>query len=94
MSEIDLGEIFITSGVNERGEGFCTVAAHARDGRTILLGQLSPDEVRRHALAYLEAAEAADQDAAVLRVVRRLELPDNLAGAVIVELRESRETDE
>jgi len=85
-----LSNIYMTSGVNEKGEGFVTVAAHGDKG-TILTGQLSPAEVRAHALAMLESAEGADQDAAVLRVVRKLDLPEQLAGAVITELRESRE---
>ena len=88
----DLAGIYMTSGVNERGEGFVTVAAHGSTG-TILAGQLSPDEVRAHALGYLETAEAADQDAAVLRCIRKLELPEELAGAIITELRSSRETE-
>jgi hypothetical protein len=91
MTDTTLTDIVITSGVNERGEAFCTVAAHG-EGGVILLGQLPPDEVRQHAMAYLTAAEAADQDAAVLRVIRKIGMPDNLAGAVITELRESRET--
>ena len=90
MSEIELTSIVMTSGVNERGEGFVTVAAHGAGG-IILLGQLPPAEVRAHALAYMEAAEAAEQDAATLRCIRKLELPDQLAGLVITELRASRE---
>lgn len=86
----DLSNIFMTSGVNDKGEGFVTIAAHGSNG-TILTGQLSPDEVRKHAVDYLEAAEAADQDAAVLRIIRKLGLPEELAGAIITELRESRE---
>jgi hypothetical protein len=89
VSDITLTNIVMTSGVNEDGDGFVTIAAHGEEG-TVLLGQLSPDEVRDHALAYLGAAEAAEQDAAVLRVIRKLELPDQLAGAVITELREGR----
>lgn len=85
-----LSNIFMTSGVNESGEGFVTIAAHGDDG-TILMGQLSPNEMRKHAMGYLEAAEAAEQDAAVLRIVRKLELPEQLAGMVITELRNSRE---
>jgi len=86
---IDLRSIDVTSGVNEEGEGFCTVAASSPDG-TILVGQLSPAEVRAMALAWLESAEAAEQDAAVLRCTRKLELPDQLAGAIVTELRQSR----
>jgi hypothetical protein len=90
MSE-NLSGIFMTSGVNEEGVGFITVAAHGEHG-TILLGQLTSNEVRQHALAYIESAEAADQDAAVWRCIRKLGLPDELAAAIIHELRESRET--
>ncbi len=89
MSAADLAGIYMTSGVNESGEAFVTVAAHSTDG-SIVVGQLDPAAVRRHALAYLEAAEAAEQDAAVLRVIRKLDLPDGLAGLVITELREGR----
>lgn len=88
---MDLIDVFITSGVNDKGEPFCTVAAHG-EGGVILLGQLHPDEVREHALGYLAAAEAAEQDAAVLRVVRQLDLPDLMAGLVVTELRESRKS--
>jgi hypothetical protein len=84
-----LSNIFMTSGVNEKGEGFVTVAAHGNEG-TILIGQLSPDEMREHALAYMESAEAADQDAAVLRVIKKLDLPEQIAGMIIGELRENR----
>jgi hypothetical protein len=90
MSNDDLAEVTITNGVNERGVGFCTVVARNPRGTIMLMGQLTPTEVRQHAMAYLEAAEAAEQDAAVLRCVRKLELPDELAGAVIAELRDSR----
>lgn len=89
-----LTNIFMTSGVNEEGNGFVTIAAHGliheKDG-IVLIGQLDPEEVRNHALAYLEAAEAAEQDAAVLRLIRKLDLPEEMAGLIITELRESRE---
>jgi len=81
--------IFMTSGVNERGEGFVTVSAHG-EGGVILVGQLSPDEIRQHAMAYLEAAEGAETDAAVLRLIRKMDLPEQLAAAIITELREGR----
>lgn len=89
MASDDLEGIDIRSGVNGRGEGFCTVVARA-DGGRMLLGQLEPNEVREMALAWLAAAEAAEQDAAVLRCIRRLGLPDDLAGTVIAELRDTR----
>jgi hypothetical protein len=86
----ELEGIEVRSGVNDAGNGFCTIVVTAGQGR-MLLGQLDPAEVRQMALAWLETAEAAEQDAAVLRVIRKLELPDELAGAVIKELRDSRE---
>lgn len=90
MSADDLKSIDVRSGVNEAGTGFLTVVATAGDGR-MLLGQLDPATVRRMAMDWLEAAEAAEQDAAVLRCIRKLELPDELAGRIVVELRDSRE---
>jgi hypothetical protein len=93
VADVELTGIFMTSGVNDAGEGFVTVAAHGAGG-VVLLGQLDPAAVRQHALAYLESAEAAEQDAAVLRCTRKLDLPDNLAGAIIHELRSSRGGDD
>lgn len=90
MSADDLASIDVRSGVNEAGNGFLTIVATAGDG-TMWLGQLDPATVRRMAMDWLEAAEAAEQDAAVLRCVRKLELPDELAARIVVELRESRE---
>lgn len=90
MAKNDVESINITSGVNDKGEGFCSISVVTEDKR-IFLGQLSPSEVRNMALAWLESAEAADQDAAVLRCIRKLELPDQLGAMVIVELRNSRD---
>jgi hypothetical protein len=87
---MDLARIDMVSGVNERGAGFVTVSATSKD-RQVMLGQLDPSECRAHGLRYLEVAEAAEQDAAVLRVIRTIGLPDELAGAVVVELRKMRE---
>lgn len=89
----DLASIHIESGVNDQGEGFCHIFAHATD-RTILVGQLELGTVRELALNFLAVAEAAEQDAAVLRAIRKLELPDDLAGHIIVELRNSRKDEE
>ena len=85
----DLTDVHIAGGVNDAGEAFCSVTAVTGD-RRLFVGQLDTATVRRMAMDWLECAEAADQDAAVLRVVRRLELPDELAGAVVIELRNSR----
>src|SRR5262245_56485879 len=87
---ITLEHIEVVSGVNHKGEGFCTVSA-VGDDRTLMVGQLPPQAVRYMALQWLESAEAAEQDAAVFRVLQRLELPSELAAMVITELREGRE---
>ena len=84
-----LDHIYMTSGVNTDDEGFVTIAAHGTEG-TVLVGQLSPSDIRKHALGYLETAEAAEQDAAVLRLIRKLDLPVQIAAMIITELRESR----
>jgi hypothetical protein len=89
----ELEGIEVRSGVNDAGNGFCTIVVTAGGGR-MLLGQLDPTEVRKMALAWLETAEAAEQDAAVLRLIRKLELPDQIAGLIITELRDSRNQDE
>lgn len=89
MADHELRSVDLTNGVNEHGNGFVTVAASSRDG-TILIGQLTPDEVRKMALQWLEVAEAADQDAAVLRTTRKLGIDDNLAALLVLELRKSR----
>lgn len=89
----DLGGIEVENGVNEDGVPFLSVRAtgEGRRGRSVaLVGQLPPETVRTMAMDWLGAAEAAEQDAAVLRVLRRLELPDELAGLVVTELRNSR----
>ena len=86
---IELTNIYMTTGVNEKGDGFITIAAHGSDG-TMMVGQLPPEAMRAHGSEAMAAAEAAEQDAAVRRCVRKLELPDELAGAIITELRESR----
>ena len=87
----DLTGIYMTSGVNEKGEAFVTIAAHGSDGM-ILVGQLDPAEIRQHGLAYLSVAEAAEQDAATLRVIQKMGLPEAelLAGMIVAELRTAR----
>jgi signal transduction histidine kinase len=92
VADNDLASINVTSGVNERGEPFLSVVAVTQGGRFIP-GQLDPETVRSMALAWLAAAEAAEQDAAVLRTLRKLELPDELAAAIVHELRQSRSDD-
>jgi len=89
--DIALASIFMTSGVAEDGEGFVHVSAHSAEGGIILIGQLTPEQMREHGVACFEAAEAAEQDAAVLRTIRKLNLQDEVAGLIITELRNTRE---
>jgi len=89
--DIELANIFMSSGVNDDGEGFIHIAAHSAEGGIILIGQLDPTQMREHGMACIEAAEAAEQDASVLRTIRKLQLPDELAAAIIGELRSTRE---
>ena len=87
----DLVSIDVRSGVNERGEAFCTIVAAGGDGR-MLLGQMPPALIRKIALDYLGAAEAAETDAIVYRLLRDkfgLELP--VIGAFVAEMREERD---
>lgn len=89
-----LVRVEVTSGVSAfTGEPFCQILAHG-DAGTILRGELSPDELRRMAMDWLQSAEAADQDAAVYAVAADL-LDDDagklFAAAVVAELREMRD---
>ena len=85
----DLAAIDVRDGVNENGEGFLTIIARSTTNR-VIMGQLDPTEARAMALAWLESAEACEQDAAVLRCIRKLDLPDELAAAIATELRNGR----
>lgn len=86
-----LAEITIESGVAARdGSAFCHVTATDPDG-TEMHGQMTPGEVRAIALQWLEAAEAADQDAAVhALLVERFGLDTTIAGDMLIALRARR----
>lgn len=86
MASGDLKDIFIHSGVNERWKGFCTVTVNGGD----LVGQLSPEEVRRLALDWLEAAEAAETDAIVGRILTSHGAPPEVAAEFLVDMRKRR----
>jgi hypothetical protein len=89
MAADDIAGIECRSGVNDRDQGFITVVVTTGDER-MLLGQLDAATARQLGMQFLEVAEAAEQDAAVMRVIHKLDLPEELAGAVIAELRDSR----
>ena len=88
--DIDLASIDVQSGVNDKGEGFCTLVATSKSG-DIMLGQLTPDEVRKLALDYLGVAEAAETDAIVFRLLKdKFGLPLEVIGAFINDMRDER----
>jgi hypothetical protein len=91
----DLDNIEMLSGVSETtGEAFVSVRAvgQARDVDVVLIGQLSPREMRAHALAYLEAAEAAESDACVfVELTEGMGGEPAMAGAFLAALRQRRE---
>lgn len=87
MASGDLRDIFISSGVNESGKGFCTVSVNHGD----LIGQMSPTEVRGLALQWLEVAEAAEQDGMLFGLLtERLGQEPEHAAYVIGEMRDFR----
>lgn len=87
-----LSGISIYSGVSMfTGEGYCHVEAALDNGKSIQ-GQLTPDEVRQMALGWLQAAEAAEHDAAVYaQLTGALGTTPEVAGQFLVGLRDRRE---
>ena len=87
----DLVSIDVRSGVNEKGDGFCTLVATGGDGR-MLLGQMPPDLIRKIAMDYLAAAEAAETDAIVYRLLlNKFGLPLEAVGAFVADMRDERD---
>ncbi len=85
----DSSDDFITmhSGVNQQHEGFI----HLAWGKDLRI-QFTPAEVRTHALRLLEAAEAAEGDAMVLRLLTdKVGLERTRALNVIADLRNYRD---
>jgi hypothetical protein len=79
------------SGVNKAGEPFVQLLM-SKDGKETFIGQMSPDDCRQHALAILEAAEAAEQDAFLMWFVREKLGGDlAMAGGIMQEFRMWRE---
>lgn len=67
-----LVDVEVVSGMAEDGpgkyRGFVTIRAMAEDG-SHMAGQLDPAELRKMALNFLGAAEAAEQDAVVMTML-------------------------
>lgn len=73
-----------------RWRGFVTVTAVAVDGSR-LAGQVDPATCRELALSFLEAAEAAEQDAAVFAELHGTAgIPIELVAAIVTALRNRR----
>lgn len=91
MTAAGLEGINIVSGVNVfDAKGFCHIEAVLDDG-TRFVGQLTPDEVRQMALGWLQAAEAAEHDAAVhAELTENAGLTFETAGQFILALRDRR----
>jgi hypothetical protein len=87
-----LGYIEIESGVNPAGDPFCRINIFTgQDGEQIAAGQLTPSECRDMALKWLEAAEAAEHDAASYRcMMADYDLSRNAAASFIAAIRHHR----
>jgi hypothetical protein len=91
VSDDDIVGIEIRSGVNEEGVGFNTVVVSTQGGQ-MLLGQLDPGTVRTMALDWLGAAEAAETDGIVFRLLtERFGLEPEIAGGFVVSMRDLRD---
>lgn len=86
----ELAGIEVESGARNDGKPFCRVNVTLTDGRGYQ-GQLSPDEVRMMALAWLSAAEAAESDGAVVVGLQELGLDEAGVGSFLAMLRAKRE---
>lgn len=96
MADSVLRGIYISSGVNPEGKPFCQVTLeHSEDQAGPLLpnavGQLDPREVRKMALGWLSAAEAAIHDASVFKLMlSEVGIGTRAASMFIRSLREQR----
>lgn len=71
--------------------GFVTVRALAEDG-SYMFGQLSPAELRRMAMHFMEVAEAAETDATVMTMLTgEVGLPPPTAASFVMSMRAYRE---
>jgi hypothetical protein len=85
-----LVSIDLVSGVNEKGEGFVTISA-VSDTKILLVGQLPPNIVRDLGKQCFEAAEAAEVDAILYRLLQdKFGLELHVIGAFITDIRNAR----
>lgn len=89
----DLNSTELESGVSAfDGHGYVRIRSIGRleDVDVVLVGQLDPAEMRAHGLACLEAAEAAEHDAAVFAELVDMGLDQAGAAAFVGRLRDRR----
>lgn len=88
---LTLESVNVESGVSAfDGKAFCRIEAKATNG-DVMIGQLSPEEMRAMALAWIEASDASVYDAIMLDVLRNeVGLDDEAAGNFLVEMRNRR----
>lgn len=88
----ELDGIEMVSGMTEDRKPFVTISATDTDGNR-MVGQLPPAEVRAHAMAYHEVAEAAEMDSMVARfLMDKLDVTLDIAAQIVGDLRHYRET--
>jgi len=75
------------SGINLKGEPFVQLIL---DGK--IIAQMSTTEARDHAMAVLQSAEAAEQDAFFMHMLKeRVKLPLDVIAEILKEFRRFRE---
>lgn len=91
---LTLEHVHVESGVSAfDGKGFCRIEARATNG-DVMIGQLNPAEIRRMALDWIEAADAAEFDAILLDfLLNKLSLDNESAGNVLLHIRNQRGAD-
>ncbi|WP_258904842.1 CREG family protein [Actinokineospora sp. UTMC 2448] len=91
----DIVSLSMASGVSAfTGEPFVNLMVNFADGSRKTAGQLTPQQTREHALALLEAAEAAVHDAAMARWMRSQGATQEVAGSAVAAIRAYREDQE
>lgn len=81
----------MASGVNQEGEPFIHMIGTFVDGTSKTIAQFTPQELRDHALAALEVAEAAVHDAAFYAwMSQRADTTPGQAARLVHDLRKHR----
>jgi hypothetical protein len=78
-------ELLTESGVSLEGDAFCILRWGDKH-----VGCLTPDEMRQLGLVMMAAAEAAEQDAGVVRLMQGMGWGNREIAAFLMKIRESR----